>query len=592
MALSSIKVCNISLRSASRLFFGIHGLISATRRWNHGHVGLAAMSGLTCAAALLSAAGMPAAEAREQKQTAGHTGAKATPRHNIVFILLDDLRFDMLGFLQPGIKTPNIDMLAHKGAHFSQAVVTSSLCSPSRATILTGLNTRNHRVVENGESSEAGLRFFPSYLRDAGYQTAFIGKWHMGSTNDGPRPGFDKWISFRGQGTYFPTDGLSPERVARGDRQMLNVDGRSVARKGYLTDELTDYAMNWLERERDPSKPFFLYLSHKAVHTVPQPPERYRQQYVGLDVRLPSSETGPDAPMWVKNARNSINGVEFPQGSSQSMQEIARDIYRTLSPVDDSLGRIMRYLKRARLDKNTMVVFYSDNGYLIGEHGLINKRNAYQPSIRVPLLVYAPGIVPEGQVIDARVRNLDIAPTFLELAGLEKPSQMEGKSFLSLAKGTMSTAEWTGSDDFIYEYYWEAGQPYVPTTFAIIRGNMKYIQYYGVWDIEELFDLEKDPEEARNLIADPAYANVKATLRKDLYHQLADRNGQRVIPFGRRFVDSVDLRNEQGSRAADFPSSWYAAPTKELRSGIDFARERARARSLDGGRPASGEAPR
>ena len=183
---------------------------------------------------------------------------------NMIFVLVDDLRYDAMGFLTPGLQTPNIDALAKNGVYFPNAVVTSSLCSPSRATILTGQTARNHGVVDNNNSSEEGLTFFPKYLQQAGYQTGFFGKWHMGFDTDAPREGFDKWVSFKGQGTYFPTELLSPERLAAGDRQMLNVDGTAVKRAGYITDELTDYAMNWLEKGRDASKPFFRQIATRT----------------------------------------------------------------------------------------------------------------------------------------------------------------------------------------------------------------------------------------------------------------------------------------------------------------------------------------
>ncbi|GAA0210947.1 hypothetical protein GCM10009081_26840 [Brevundimonas nasdae] len=409
---------------------------------------------------------------------------------NMVFVLVDDLRFDAMGFLTPGLQTPNIDYLAQNGTYFPNAVVTSSLCSPSRATILTGQTARNHRVIDNNHSSEEGLIFFPQYLQQAGYQTAFFGKWHMGNDTDAPRAGFDRWVSFKGQGTYFATDMLSPAQVAAGQRQTLNVDGQSVSRQGYITDELTDYAMDWLERGRDPSKPFFLYLSHKAVHSDAVPPERYAHQYDDLDIQLPASMADtPDnnrgKPVWVRNQRNSWHGADFPYHTDRDLREQVRDIYRTLTPVDDSLGRILTYLRANGLEDTTMVVFYSDNGFLFGDHGLIDKRNAYQPSVRVPMVVYAPGRVPAGAVNSAVVRNLDLAPTFLEAAGVAEPTQMEGKSFLDLVEGKTSAQAWD-TEDFVYEYYWEWTFPQTPTTFSITRDQVKYIQYHGVWDTEEV----------------------------------------------------------------------------------------------------------
>ena len=237
--------------------------------------------------------------------------AAAAKPHNIIFVLVDDLRFDGMGFLRPGLKTPNIDFLAKNGVYFPNAVVTSSLCSPSRATILTGQTTRNHGVVDNNNSSEAGLVFFPTYLQAAGYQTAFFGKWHMGAATDAPRPGFDKWVSFKGQGTYSATEGLTPQDIAAGKRQTLNVDGKIVDRTGYMTDELSDYALDWLETGRDKSKPFFLYLSHKAVHSDAQPAARHVGQYADLDIKMPDSMADTPGnnrgkPMWVQNQRTPV----------------------------------------------------------------------------------------------------------------------------------------------------------------------------------------------------------------------------------------------------------------------------------------------
>jgi arylsulfatase A-like enzyme len=491
--------------------------------------------------------------------TASRAADKAAERpRNIIFVLVDDLRFDAMGFLTPGLKTPNIDYLAKNGIYFRNAVVTSSLCSPSRATILTGQTARNHRVIDNNNSSEEGLIFFPSYLQKAGYQTGFFGKWHMGNDTDSPRPGFDRWVSFKGQGTYFPT------MVPGGKLQTLNVDGHHVDRTGYITDELTDYALDWLEKGRDPSKPFFLYLSHKAVHSDAEPPERYKTQYADLDIHLPTSmantpENNRGKPLWVQNQRNSWHGADFPYHSDISLTEMVRNYYRTLSPVDESLGRIMASLRKQKIDKDTVIVFYSDNGFLIGDHGLIDKRNAYEPSVRVPMVVFAPGLLPKGTTNDAVVRNLDLAPTFLDLAHVEKPAQMEGRSFLPVAQGKTSQQEWN-SQDFVYEYYWEWTFPQTPTTFAIERDRIKYIQYHGIWDTEELYDLNKDPDEMNNLINDPAYLQTKNDLRHSLFVQLANKNGDHVVPFTEKTSSGLINRGENGPHAADFPANWYVRP--------------------------------
>lgn len=537
------------------------------------------LSGCAVIASLLTA--MPAISTPKHQTPESAQLQQQATRPNIVFVLVDDLRFDMMGFLNPWLKTPNIDFLARNGTYFPNAVVTSSLCSPSRATILTGQTARNHGVIDNNNSSEEGLTFFPSYLRNAGYQTAFFGKWHMGFDSDAPRPGFDKWVSFKGQGTYFPTERLSPAQLASGERQMLNVDGKLTKRAGYITDELTDYTMDWLEHGRDKSKPFFVYLSHKAVHSDPLPPDRYKTQYSDLDIELPDtmSDTPQNTegkPLWVRNQRNSWHGADFPYNGGRDLKEQVRDIYRTLSPVDESLGRILAYLKKNRLEKNTMIVFYSDNGFLIGDHGLIDKRNAYEPSVRVPMLVYAPGLgVGKGVTNDALVRNLDLAPSFLDAAHVAKPAQMEGTSFLPLAEGKIVPAEWNPGD-FIYEYYWEWTFPQTPTTFAIERKRLKYIQYQGVWDTEELYDLAKDPDERHNLIDDPAYFDAKVTLRHALFAQLQNGKGQHAVPYTERTSPGIVYRTEGGAHAADFPSSWYRRPDLPTKMNNMFPDSRAK----------------
>jgi arylsulfatase A-like enzyme len=520
------------------------------------------------AAAAFAAVALPSAPLAAQSAPAVSSAsaqAQARPR-NIVFVILDDLRYDGMGFLQPQLKTPNIDRMRREGTYFPNAVVTSSLCSPSRATILTGQTARNHGVVDNNNSSEAGLTYFPSYLQKAGYQTAFIGKWHMGSDTDAPRPGFDKWVSFKGQGSYWPAKNMPPAMQAAAGGGTFNVDGKDAQQTGYITDELTNYALNWLQKERDPKKPFFLYLSHKAVHSDPLPPPRYLHQYDNVKFTLPASaantpENYRGKPMWVYNQRNTWHGIDFFYHSNVPMTEYLKYYYGTLSAADDSVGRVMDYLRRNGLDKDTLVVFTSDNGFQIGEHGLIDKRTAYQPSVRVPLLVWGPGMVAANATNTGRIRNLDFAPTFLDVAGVPRPQQFEGVSALPLLNGRTSAKDWK-APDFTYEYYWEWTFPMTPGTFAIQRADLKYIQYYGVYDTDELYDVAKDPDEMNNLIDDPAYVQTKIDLRKALYEQLANKDGKHIIPYTQRLSIGAVRRGREGTGAAAFPEAWRVEPNR------------------------------
>ncbi|MCD6050006.1 MAG: betC 1, partial [Verrucomicrobia bacterium] len=202
-----------------------------------------------------------------------------TKPRNIVFILADDHRYDAMGFMgHPFLETPNMDFLAKNGVHLKNAFVSTALCSPSRASILTGLYPHKHKIVDNNTPIQPGTIYFSQYLKQAGYQTAFFGKWHMGGEGDEPQPGWDHWVSFRGQGTYLPT------------KNGLNVDGKHVAQKGYITDELTDYAIDWLDR-RDLNKPFMMYLSHKAVHSDFVPADRHKGRYKGKRAPVPAEVT-------------------------------------------------------------------------------------------------------------------------------------------------------------------------------------------------------------------------------------------------------------------------------------------------------------
>ena len=478
----------------------------------------------------------------------------AGERPNIVFVLTDDQRYDEVGFLNPLLETPHMDQLAASGVHFKNAFVTTALCSPSRASILTGQMMHNHGVVDNNRPLPDGLELFPQRLQQAGYETAFIGKWHMGGAISEARPEFDYWVSFPGQGTYNPTN-------AFGAVTQLTVNNRKVPQQGYITDELTDYSIAFLE-QRDKAKPFFLYLSHKAVHATFEPAARHADQYAQAPIKLGSApDKGADVPMWVRNQRNSWHGDEFPYHSDLPLAEFKREYHRTLSAVDDSVGRIVAWLEANNLSQDTVVVLMGDNGFLFGEHGLIDKRNAYEESMRVPLLMSAPGRYAAGQTVDEMVANIDIAPTLLAFAGLDTQPHYDGASFAHLPKGTSEANTYPGSsvawrNSLTYEYYWEFNYPQTPTTFAIRTHRYKYIQYHGVWDTEELFDLQADPAESRNLIESAELLETKVALRQSLYRSLTNRSGVNAIPYSQKFNQGAVFRHADRSAAAEYPDKW------------------------------------
>jgi len=474
----------------------------------------------------------------------------ASKKPNIIFILTDDQRFDELGILNPLLHTPNMDAIANEGVHFENAFVTTALCSPSRATILTGQYANTHRVVDNNAPIRPGTVFFPSYLQRAGYKTGFIGKWHMGNSGDAPQPGFDKWVSFRGQGHYYPD-------LGKGRTSMFNVDGKAVKQTGYITDELTDYAVDWLD-SLNGEQPFFLYLSHKAVHAEFEPATRHSEQYAGIKVVLPASMANTEEnyrgkPRWVKDQRSSWHGVDFPYHSTLDVAAYKMQYHRTISAVDESVGRLRNWLKERGLDDNTLVVLMGDNGFMFGEHGLIDKRNAYEESMRVPLIAVGPGFS-GGKKVKEVVANLDIAPTLLAVAGLEAPAHFQGRSFKALAAGTALDKPW--SNEFAYEYFWEYTFPQTPTTFAVRTDRYKLIQYHGIWDREELYDLSNDPKEMNNLAEDPALYDEKVRLRKRLYALVANDAGELVVPYTPRRSSGAVFRRSADGAAQSFPEEW------------------------------------
>jgi N-acetylglucosamine-6-sulfatase len=449
-------------------------------------------------------------------------GAAAAPR-NIVFILTDDHRFDAGGFAgHPFLETPHLDRLARGGAYLPHAFVTTALCSPSRASILTGLYAHRHGVVDNNNPVRADLVFFPQLLHRAGYQSGFFGKWHMGGEGDAPQRGFDRWVSFRGQGEYWPDRRGTPST----NRQpmTLNVDGRVVPQEGYITDELTDYALRWLDRVPR-EQPFFLYLSHKAVHADFVPAERHAGRYRDRKLPIPASRLKHEgAPMWVQNQRNSWHGIEFPYHSALDVEVYYRSYCETLLAVDDSVGRVMDALRaRGQLD-DTLIVYMGDNGFAFGEHGLIDKRTAYEWSMRVPMIVHCPAQIRGGQTLKPMVANIDIAPTLLAAAGVEAPRDLDGRSFWPMLRGEPQAPR----KDLLYEYFWERNFPQTPTLHALRTDRYKYIHVHGLWDTDELYDLERDPGETTNLIRSAEHAAVAKEMNTRLFAILKDTGGMAI----------------------------------------------------------------
>jgi N-acetylglucosamine-6-sulfatase len=511
---------------------------TVTRRFLLHSIGLGAPFALASWSSLFAAAAPATGTALELPHVANGK------RRNIVFVLTDDHRYDALGFMSKrGFPhTPNLDRLARDGVHFRNAFVTTALCSPSRASILTGLYAHQHRVVDNNHPIRPELVFFPQYLQRAGYETAHIGKWHMGgaTVEDMPQRGFDHWVSFSGQGSYLP--------AAEG----LNVNGSKVPQRGYITDELTDYALQWLER-RDLKRPFYLCLSHKAVHAEFIPAERHKGRYAKEQFVRPqtwNAAPGKESlrPMWVQNQRNSWHGVDFAYHSTLDIGEYYKRYAETLLAVDDSLGRLIEHLQRRGELNSTLIVYMGDNGFAFGEHGLIDKRTAYEESMRVPLLMHCPELFRAGTKVDEVVANIDIAPTLLNVAGLRAPDTIAGKNALPLARGEQ--VAWR--DALLYEYYWERNLPHTPTLHAIRGDRYKYIRYQGIWDIDELFDLQEDPLEANNLIFSPGHEAIVQRLNQQLFALLEETDGM-AIPLSPDAGDVQRLRRADRAKGAEFP---------------------------------------
>lgn len=462
----------------------------------------------------------------------GSTSVQSTDlknRPDIVFILLDDLRWDALSYLDhPYVETPNIDKLREQGAHMANAFVTTSICCPSRATFLTGTYASRHGVIDN-ETSEYDPKQTPpltKYLQEAGYHTAMIGKWHMGYSGR-PRPHFDEWLSFDGQGKY-------------NDPEFIYTDGTREQVKGYTTDLLTDRAIDFIQRQES-GKPFFLMLSHKAVHEPFQPAPRHKNAF-GAKTNDPEpvswSDTFEGKPDWQRRQR--VRDVRWDWRSRDLENENLpsliplepwkkRNKYvkqlRCLAAVDDGVGRIMETLRKRGNLENTLIVFTSDNGYFHMEHRRWDKRLAYEESMRIPMVAVFPGKIEAGSTVSKMVTNVDFAPTVLQYAGLPVPEQMQGLSMRPLFEGTAT--DWR---EHVFYEYWTDLVHAIPTMRAVRGERYKLVQYPMIDDLDELYDLKRDPHEMLNLAEDPGHAKVHQAM-EELLETESERLGWRDDVF-------------------------------------------------------------
>ena len=417
--------------------------------------------------------------------------ACAAPLHaadrkpNFLFVYTDDQRWDAIGVVQreqgerarfPWFKSPNMDRLAAEGVRFRNAFVTLSLCAPSRAAFLTGRYNHLNGITDNNTPLPTDSTTYASLLRGAGYRAAYIGKWHMGNQR-GQRPGFDYSASFVGQGRYQDCP--------------VEINGVSTPTQGLIDNVTTDFAVKWMKENRD--HPFCVVLGFKTPHSPrggKNLPEHLRNLYAGETSR-PTPNCGVPA---IFHKLDSKTGKYSP-GLAENA--IHLDYLRHIALADENLGRLLDALDELGLAQDTVVVYSSDNGYYLGEHCSGDKRSLYEESLRIPMLARYPRLFGKGRVVDEMVLNVDLAPTFLDLAGVPVPKEMQGASWKELAAGR-KPANWRQS--FFAEYYKELGE--VPTLYAVRTTTHKLVKYPNHPEWTEVFDLAADPYELKNLAPD------------------------------------------------------------------------------------------
>ncbi len=443
-------------------------------------------------------------------------------RPNVLFILCDDIRWNAMSCAgHPALKTPNIDRLASEGVRFENMFCTTSLCSPSRASILTGLYAHGHGVRDNFTELPSNLAHWPQRLREEGYETAYMGKWHMGEDNDMPRWGFDYFATHKGQGKYFDTEW----NLGGKKREVL---------KGYYTTIITDMALDWMKKDHA-GKPWALCVGQKAPHSFYTPEEKYAHTFDTVRVPYPQTafELG-DKPAWIKERLYTWHGIygplfewrkKFPDDRPEAVKDFENMVHGywgTILSVDDSIARLVTFLKeRGELD-NTIIVFMGDNGLLEGEHGMVDKRTAHEASLRIPLIVRFPKLA-SGKVVPQQALTLDVAPSILELCGAKPLENINGKSWVKLVRE--GDESWRKA--WFYEYNYEKQFPYTPNVRAVRTDEWKYMRYPhgdGSPDkhMAELYHIKTDPEERHNLIADPRYADTVKEMQALLAKTMTD----------------------------------------------------------------------
>lgn len=455
------------------------------------------------------------------------TSKSTDTRPNIIVVLVDDLRWDEYG--EGGhnyLKTPNIDRISKEGINFKNAFTTTPLCSPSRASFLTGMYAHSNGITDNLARNEQShqLVTFPKLLNDEGYETAFMGKWHMGNDNT-RRPGFDEWIALKGQG-----EPINP---------FLNINGKEQVVEGYITDILTDRSLQFINKER--SAPFLLYLSHKALHPYKMQmddgtsieingggfiaAERHKGMYSNkVFKRRPNNGIVPaDKPALMRQI-----GDLPPLGpETVTSEKVIRDRAEMLMAIDDGLGEMLEALKKNGKLDNTIVVLTSDQGYWYGEHGLNPERRlAYEEVIRIPLLIRFPKSIKPHSTADQMVLSIDLAPTLLEFAGLKCDEYLQGMSLLPIINN--SVKEWRNS--FLIEYYSDHVYERMDHMGykAVRTERYKYIHYLDLEGADELYDLHQDPYELRNMINDPKAETLVVDMKKLLNEQLVKTKSEPI----------------------------------------------------------------